>query len=263
MLQFLAAWTGVKPVNITPWRASVTGDLTTAFDFEHPDFSLPGNIPTLDQTWELTQLTGGSTTPPAEGDQKMPAQESGRRPHRPTNYQLHADVTVNRTTRQVTAALGNSGKVGASFSVYPDAYLPFGATPVTVLPGSQGSYTWDAAATAGKYAFSVYGPDGFVTSFAGAVVAAGLNTGQVPVVTATLRSGAAKAIEITLANQGQQEIVYTLTPNDYEGRAQTVTVRLGGPTTISWPADQYGYYDVVITASTADGFRRRYAGRVA
>jgi phospholipase C len=74
MLQFLATWTGVKPANITPWRASVTGDLTTAFDFKHPDFSIP-KIPTLDQTWALTQLTGGSTTPPAEGTQKMPTQE--------------------------------------------------------------------------------------------------------------------------------------------------------------------------------------------
>jgi phospholipase C len=54
MLQFLAVWTGVKPVNITGWRASVTGDLTTAFDFKHPDFSIPAGIPTLDQTWALT-----------------------------------------------------------------------------------------------------------------------------------------------------------------------------------------------------------------
>ena len=108
MLQFLAAWTGVKPANVTPWRASVTGDLTTAFDFKHPDFSIP-KIPTLDQTWALTQLTGGSTTPPAEGAQQMPSQEPGTRPHRPTLYQLHADVTVNRKTSQVTAALTNTG----------------------------------------------------------------------------------------------------------------------------------------------------------
>jgi phospholipase C len=263
MLQFLAAWTGVKPVNITPWRASVTGDLTTAFDFTHPDFSIPANIPTLDQTWALTQLTGGSTTPPAEGDQKMPAQEPGTRPHRPTNYQLHADVTVNRTTSKVTAALTNSGKVGASFSVYPDNYLPLAATPVTVLPSAPGSYVWDAALTAGKYAFSVYGPDGFLTSFAGQVVAVGQNNGQVPVVTATLQSGPARMVELTLANEGQQEILYTLTPNDYKGHTQTVAVNLGGPQSISWPTDQYGYYDVVITANTADGFRRRYAGRIA
>jgi phospholipase C len=263
MLQFLAAWTGVKPANVTSWRASVTGDLTSAFDFGSPDFSIPGNIPTLDQTWALTQLTGGSTTPPAEGDQKMPAQESGTRPHRPTSYRLHADVTVNRTTRQVTATLTNSGMVGASFSVYPDAYLPLAATPVTVLPSSPRSYVWDATVTAGKYAFSVYGPDGFLTSFAGEVVAAGLNTGPVPVVTATLESGPAKTVELTLANQGHEEIVYTLTPNDYEGRTQTVTVTFGHPETISWPTDQYGYYDVVITTNTGDGFRRRYAGRVA
>ncbi|MGA8467095.1 MAG: phospholipase domain-containing protein, partial [Trebonia sp.] len=75
--------------------------------------------------------------------------------------------------------------------------------------------------------------------------------------------GQAKAVEITLANQGQKQIVYTLTPNDYEGRTQTITVSLGSPKTISWPTDQYGYYDVVITGNTADGFRRRYAGRVA
>jgi phospholipase C len=262
MLEFLATWTGVKPANVTPWRASVTGDLTTAFDFKNPDFSIPGNIPTLDQTWALTQLTGGSTTPPAEGDQEMPAQEPGTRPHRPSNLQLHADVTVNRTTLQVTAALTNTGTVGASFAVYPDEYLTFAPTPITVLPSSPGSYVWEAAPTLGKYAFSVYGPDGFLTSFAGEVVAAGLNAGPVPVVTAAIGS-AAKTLELTLSNQGEQAVVYTVTPNEYEGSTQTVTVKTGGRKGISWPTDQYGYYDVVITTNTADGFRRRYAGRIA
>jgi phospholipase C len=263
MLEFLAAWTGVKPVNITPWRASVTGDLTAAFDFQNPDFSIPANIPTLEQTWALTQLTGGSTTPPAEGDQQMPTQEPGTRPHRPTSHQPFADVTVNRATSQVTAALTSTGAVGVSLAVYPDDYLPFTATPFTVLQSSPRSYVWDATLTLGKYAFSVYGPDGFLTSFAGQVVPAGQNAGQVPVVTAAPRPGARKTVELTLANEGQQEIVYTLTPNDYQGRTQTVTVEVGRPATISWPADQYGYYDVVITANTADGFRRRYAGRIA
>jgi phospholipase C len=259
MLQFLAAWTGVQPANITPWRASVTGDLTNAFDFEHPDFSIP-KIPTLDQTWALTQLTGGSTTPPAEGDQEMPAQEPGTRPHRPTLYQLHADVTVDRHTSQVTAALTNEGKLGVSFAVYPDADLPAAPTPVTVLPHSPGSYVWDATLTGGAYAFSVYGPDGFVTSFAGAVVPAGQNAGPVPVVTSAL---APAAVELTLANDGQTDITYTVTRNDYDGRSRQVTVKGGGAKTVSWPANRNGYYDVVITASTSDGFRRRYAGRLA
>ena len=263
MLRFLEAWTGVKPANVTPWRASVTGDLTAAFDFRQPDFSIPANLPTLDQTWALTQLAGGATTPPAEGSQQMPAQEPGTRPHRPASHQPHADVTVNRTTSQVTAALTNTGAVGVALAVYPDAYLPFAPEPFTVLQSAPRSYVWNAAVTAGKYAFSVYGPDGFLTSFAGAVVPAGRSAGQVPVVTAALRSGAAKTVQLTLANEGAQAIVYTLTPNDYAGTAQTVTVTLGSQQTVSWPADQYGYYDVVITASTGDGFRRRYAGRIA
>jgi phospholipase C len=263
MLRFLAAWTGVQPVNVTPWRASVTGDLTAAFDFQHPDFSVPRNIPTLDQTWALTQLTGGSTTPPAEGDQKMPGQEPGTRPHRPTVHQPFADVTVDRKTSQVTAALTNTGKVGVSFAVYPDDYLPATPAPFTVLQGSPRSYVWDATLTAGKYAFSVYGPDGFLTSFAGEVVPANLSAGPVPVVTAAVQPGGANTLELTLANEGHQPVVYTLTPNDYEGRTQTVTVKSGGARTVKWPTDRYGYYDVVITASAADGFLRRYAGRIA
>jgi phospholipase C len=260
MLRFLATWTGVTPANITPWRASVTGDLTNAFDFKHPDFSIPANIPTLDQTWALTQLTGGSTSPPAEGDQVMPAQEPGTRLHRPTLYKLHADVAVDRKTSQVTATLTNNGKLGAGLSVYPDAYLPAAPTPVTVLPHSPGSYVWDATLTGGKYAFSVYGPDGFLYSFAGTVEPAGKNAGPVPAVRAALRPG---AVELRLGNHGETDVTYTLTPNDYEGSTRTVTVKGGNEKTVRWPVSRDGYYDVVITAGTGDGFRRRCAGRIA
>jgi phospholipase C len=95
------------------------------------------------------------------------------------------------------------------------------------------------------------------------VVPAGQTTGQIPVVTAALRPGPVKTLELTLANDGQQAIVYTVIPNDYEGRTQTATVTRGRPSHISWPVDRYGYYDVVITVNTGDGFRRRYAGRIA
>src|SRR4029077_7393857 len=100
-----------QPSSVPSCGSCVTGYLTTAFDFRHPDFSIPRNIPTLDQTWALTQLTGGATAPQTEGAQERPAPEPGTRPHRPTNYQLHADVTVDRTTSQVTAALTNTGMV--------------------------------------------------------------------------------------------------------------------------------------------------------
>ena len=168
-------------------------------------------------------------------------------------------MTVDRSTLAVTAALTVAGKVGVSFAVYPDAYLPATSTPVTVTRSAPGSYTWNAALTGGKYAFSVYGPDGFLTSFAGTVVAAGVNSGPVPVVAAA--QGAVR-LKLTLANEGGKAVVYTLTPNDYAGSTQTVTVSGGGSTSVSWPVSADGYYDVVITADSGDAFRRRYAGRI-
>ena len=42
-----------------------------------------------------------------------------------------------------------------------------------------------------------------------------------------------------------------------------MTVGANGSTTVTWPVDSDGYYDVIITANTSDGFTRRYAGRIA
>ena len=41
VIRFLETWTGVQETNLTAWRRQVCGDLTSAFDFAHPDFSLP------------------------------------------------------------------------------------------------------------------------------------------------------------------------------------------------------------------------------
>ena len=108
----------------------------------------------------------------------------------------------------------------------------------------------------------MYGPDGFLTSFAGRSSRPperrpGPGRHRRPAVRPG-QDGQAHA-----GQRGQQAIVYTLTPNDYEGSTQTVNVTPGSPWSINWPTDQDGYYDVVITANTADGFRRRYAGRIA
>jgi phospholipase C len=130
--------------------------------------------------------------PPASGQQQMPVQESGTRPHRPTNHNPHADVTVDRSGGTVTATMSNTGgKVGVSLVVFPDKYLAASATPVTVVDGTDRTYVWSTGKTKGRYAFSVYGPDGFVRSFAGTVVAASQNSGQVPRVAATLMPGTA------------------------------------------------------------------------
>jgi phospholipase C len=173
----------------------------------------------------------------------------------------HADVTVNRSAYTVTATMSNTGTVGASMFVVTDKYQTAAAAPFTVVNGTNKTYTWTAASkNSYGYAFSIYGPDGFVRSFAGAIVAASTTTGQIPGVTATPAAGS--GLQLTLANAGTTSVTYTLTVNDYAGTTQTVTVGANGSSSVTWPVDSDGYYDVIITANTTDGFTRRYAGRI-
>ena len=264
MLQFLETWTGVRARNITDWRRSVAGDLTAAFDFARPDFSipdLPDTVPLITQSDEEENFPP-VTTPP-EGSQALPAQEPGSRPRRPSIHQPFADAVVHRGSGKVTATLSVRGKVGVSLAVYPDRYLPPAPTAFTVVKGSDQTYTWDTIPTAGKYAFSVYGPDGFLTSFAGAVVPAGQNAGKVPTVAATLVTRPAAVVRLALGNDGQKAVTFTLTPNAFAGDQRIVPVTAGHSKTVDWPADADGYYDVTVTADTGDSFTRRYAGRIA
>jgi phospholipase C len=76
-------------------------------------------------------------------------------------------------------------------------------------------------------------------------------------------TGHARSLRLTLANEGTTAVAYALTVNDYAGSTRTVTVGAKGSKSVTWPVDADGYYDVIITANTSDGFTRRYAGRIA
>jgi phospholipase C len=266
ILRFLETWTGVQAPNITAWRRSVTGDLTAAFDFGHPDYSvpsLPDTVPLITQS--DAEKAFPAVAPPAEGAQVMPVQEPGRRPHRRSQLMPHADVTIDRSAYTATAAMSNTGQIGVSLLVYPDKFQLPSATPFTVVKGADKSYTWTAAAGDNYgYAFSIYGPDGFVRSFAGDIVPASTTTGPIPQVAATPETGYGRSLRLTLANEGTTAVTYTLTASDHaKNDPRTVTVGANGSTKVKWPVDADGYYDVIVTANTGDGFTRRYAGRIA
>jgi phospholipase C len=82
-------------------------------------------------------------------------------------------------------------------------------------------------------------------------------------VAAKLVTGAGRSLRLTLANDGTKTVKYTLTANDHVGTTRTLTVGANGSTSFKWPVDADGYYDVIITANSSDGFTRRYAGRIA
>jgi phospholipase C len=266
ILQFLETWTtaiGTPALSttITAWRRGISGDLTSAMDFAHPVV----DIPSLPDTNALVTIArdGGTIatqlTPADAWNNGVTLQ------HRPLSFHPHGTFVEDRDTGTVSAQLslvgGAKGKT-VSLQAFPDKYLPFGNTPHTVSVTSPATYSWDATAHDGSYAFSVYGPDGFVRSHAGTVLPAGQNNSGVPRVDVDLVAGDTPVVNITLHNDGLQPVHYALTANDYAGDAQSIWVHPGMSQPISWPTSE-GYYDVIITADTGTGWQHRYAGRVA
>ncbi|MFB7471637.1 phosphocholine-specific phospholipase C [Kitasatospora sp. NPDC056184] len=275
VLRFMEQVTGVAEPNISAWRRAVCGDLTSCFDFAAPDPSIP-RLP--DTNALMARADAGTKLPgvqlPAAGAQSMPVQERGDRPHRRLPYQPWAEAEVDRRTGRVTCTMSNDGSVAFPYTVYPNIALPFAGTPFTVAPGASATYVWEAAATNGRYDFTVHGPDGFVRRFAGTVVRDGLGgdgkggarqpEGQndigIPIVTADL-AGSGR-LTLQLVNDGMTDVCFSVAPHDFAGTAQTVRVRPGKQTNLAWPLDKQGRYDVVVTAATGQRFTRRYAGWV-
>ncbi|ALG14874.1 phosphocholine-specific phospholipase C [Kibdelosporangium phytohabitans] len=240
VIRFLEKWTGTAEPNISPWRRTVCGDLTSTLDFTagggYP--SLPAPVPT----------SGPRPTYPAPPpSQAHPRHEPGIRPSRALPYVLEASGRVAADRFWIDFA--NTGMAGAHFYVHANAFRTDGPWRYTVGAKASVSDYW--AAGGGPYDLIVSGPCGFVRRFVG-----NRNTSRSAV---TLRYAA-----------GENRVYLRMTNNDSATRTFTVSVgnRPGGPWTYSVApgssTEDYftavdGWYDV--TATSPD-FLRRFAGRM-
>ncbi|MGW4048934.1 alkaline phosphatase family protein [Streptomyces sp. NPDC004721] len=252
-IKFLEKWAAYlgKPFtcpNITEWRRSIAGDLSSALDFAHPQVD-PVTFP----------------NPVDEQPVSVPADHMKPRP---LSFHPHATLSEDRVTGKVTATMtlagGPDGKA-VSFQAFPDKYRAFSSTPFTVSASAPREYTWDSSTTDGKYAFSIYCNDGFVRSFAGQLVPAGQRDLGIPRVDVDLKmaeNGEEGKVKVTLYNDGTEPVRYELSAHDYLGGTQVVHLNGGKSKVVPWPTKD-GYYDLVITADTGTGWTQRYAGRVA
>jgi phospholipase C len=81
LLRFIESRFGVEVPNLTAWRRSVTGDLSSTLDLTHPDPSVPAlAAPNATVLAECTSIltTGGNGAPyPQPPTQHLPHQERG------------------------------------------------------------------------------------------------------------------------------------------------------------------------------------------
>ncbi|MEV7088088.1 phosphocholine-specific phospholipase C [Streptomyces sp. NPDC093085] len=281
VIRFLERWTGVAEPNITPWRRTVTGDLTSAFDFRRgrglPEVEQPGAIPPFTGRWH--------PVPPAPDERRMPVPEKGARPARPLPYQPDAHGRVDEGGRTFTVALSNTGPASAHFTLYPYA----GEFTVPQHRDVRGKAQWTVPLTgpAGRtgpagterdaYRFTITGPNGFRREFSGPVAGDGAEV-------ASSVDHHDRDLHLTLSNRGTRPVTFTVRPLGYvdeadlDGWTRRITVKPGrGRSVVHSAADAHGWYDIEVTAESADApgspadpypeergtpFRRRLMGHI-
>ncbi|NHL67612.1 phospholipase C, phosphocholine-specific [Burkholderia ambifaria] len=263
VIRFIGERFGIDEPNITPWRRTVCGDLTAAFDFRSSDASFP-SLPDTSQYRSIAdqQCTSQpAPTVPATPSPIVP-QEPGVRPARALPYELHVNASIyGGNTLRIEFA--NRGNQGAHFQVYATNRTD-GPWRYTVGARRVLHADFDLTETNGVYAFSVYGPNGFVRMFAGNVSTA----------TARRRNHAQPEVKagydiangslyLKLRNHGAGHVTLTLADNAYGAPARQVTLHGGDERVEQWAlASSHHWYDVTVSDGTNGTFSRRFAGHV-
>jgi phospholipase C len=239
--------------NITPWRRSVVGDLTSTFDFETPNaarVSLPDTSsfkPTDDKRHPDLDVV-------APANQALPAQEQGVRPARPLPYKLDVHATVSPADDTVRIDFRNVGAAGVVF-LARSANAADAPRTYTVEPHRSLTGTWKVTTPA--YDLEVHGPNGFFRGFKGGVSG---NAANLDV--KTISRGSADEITLAVTNRSGRDATVQLLDR-YTGQA--ATKRLG--TGDTWVPDTstkrlFGWYDVVVTVAEDPALQYRLAGHL-
>ncbi|MEW2517218.1 phosphocholine-specific phospholipase C [Actinacidiphila alni] len=253
ILRFMERRFGVREPHISPWRRTVCGDLTSAFDFTLKR-DRPARLPGTDDYRPADGDRHDSYVPVPPADQAVPRQERGSRPTRPLPYRPLVDAAVTPSAGRVTLTFGGGVAAGACFHV-TSANRADGPWTYTTEAGKKISGSWETAGTGGAYDLTVHGPGGFLRAFRGLAGRSG------PEVTAR-HDAVSERVELTMTNSGHHEV--RLTVGDAYGRGQhTYTVRAGRRET-HWVEVGSGrrWYDLTVVADHDSAFLRRFAGHV-
>ncbi|WP_432135254.1 MULTISPECIES: phosphocholine-specific phospholipase C [unclassified Streptomyces] len=246
VIRFLERWTGVHEPNISAWRRSVFGDLTSAFDFHSgqrpPEVEQPGPVPAPVGRWHAV--------PPA--DQSLPEQEPGTRRTRPLPYRLSLRTEV--TGDRVRLRLGNDGSTGAWFSAHPGD----GTAPRTWTVPATGTADHELPYGDDGYDLQVHGPGWSVWEVRGTGVGAEAYLAPHPV------DGHLRIVCSNPSSTTRTLLVgESVHPHGHRDRVHTVTLRPGASRTVRLRPAGHGWYDVVAVDRDDPSFLRRMTGRLA
>ncbi|MEU5092017.1 phosphocholine-specific phospholipase C [Streptomyces sp. NPDC021356] len=246
VIRFLEQWTGVNEPNISAWRRSVFGDLTSAFDFHRshrqPEVEQPGPVPAAVARW--------NPVPPKE--QSLPRQETGTRPTRPLPYRLSLRTDITRSGCRLR--LGNQGTVAATLTAYPgDGTAPRAWT----VPARQSTDTTVEYGDDG-YDLQVHGPGWSTWELRGSGVGADAHLVEQP---------SAGRVDVVCSNPSATTRTLLVGESQYAHRhgepVRTITLAPGRSRTVKLRVPDHGWYDIAVLDRGDPAFLRRMTGRVA
>jgi len=253
LIRFIERRFGVTEPNITPWRRTVTGDLSTAFNFASPNdaaVSLPDTSGFQPPT--TNRYPDYVPTPPT--NQSLPQQEPGTRPARALPYELHVEGEVSAAQGGINLTFRNTGQAGAVFHVR----FGNGLTPrtYTVDAGAEASDLFGSVG-ATSYDLSVYGPNGFLRTFAG-----GLAPGTANLTVQAIYDKGANGVALVIRNHGASAEKVSIF-DAYSGKSETRTVHPQNTATyVSQLHKSFGWYDLSVRSESDARFARQLAGHV-
>ncbi len=254
ILRFLEAITGVREPNISPWRRQVASDLMAAFDFAHPDYTLP----TLPAT---SQRTCASTSPSLPPMQVMPTQEPGVRPTRALPYQPEASSRTSCSEGRFYIAMTNTGSASVHFQVNTNRFRTDGPWHYDVMPGATVEDFFSVVTYGGgRYDLTLSSPNGFERQYAG-----DLNVACDQLEVSSTLHPSDGTIELRYTNRGASTVTFTTRSTRYRSDGPwTNTVTAGASDTRTLNIAEMGarWYSLDVTASGDSTFRRRFAGHM-
>ncbi len=301
--KFLSLKTGkkVKDSNISEWRRTVCGDLTSVFrnsvnnetvslEFLRKDpfmesvynakfKKLPDDFKALNSE-EIRLFRSNPYDSPY-----MPQQEKGIRPSNGLFYQLHAEGKLNAEKKSFDIRFESGSLVfgektlGSAFNVYaPGKYRQnvngsaefrdLRTWAFAVRSADHVEYSWPLESFENNiYYLRSYGPNGFFREYKGSALDPSMDVTCNYQVDGKDQMKLTGNISLTLNNSGRDRLTVLITDNVYKAGSikKTLNPSADQSGNINIPIDlskQFGWYDFTVTVEGSKIFARRYAGRV-
>ncbi len=276
----------ILETNISPWRRTICGDLTSAF--RKATDNSPGLEKFVERDPFIQQIynarfkelpTGYHALTPDEikqirtnpGKSALPQQEPGTRPACPLPYELEVSGTLDPQNKAfvVTMATGNkrfgAASSGAPFIIYAETADGLQVRHYAVAAGQSLEECWPLADFKdGVYRLRVHGPNGFFREFSGGSQSLPPAI-QLRSPTAPGKNEAADGTQLHVNIQNPDshaEVKVVLKDHAYGNPLQQQTIAAGKTATLQVDLTRSSqWYDFSVITQGTNASESRYAGR--